>query len=56
MLDLGRIPIRSSDRGDDDPLVIAGEPTATHPKPISTFIDTLYIDDEEKLTTEITLS
>ena len=31
MLDLGGIPLRSVDRGEDDPLVIAGGPTATHP-------------------------
>src|SRR5580765_2841853 len=32
MLDLGGIPLRSSDRKDDEPLVIAGGPTATHPE------------------------
>ncbi len=28
-----------ADRGDDDPLVIAGGPTATHPEPMAPFID-----------------
>ena len=37
MLDLGGIPLRSRDRGEDDPLVIAGGPVATHPEPIAPF-------------------
>src|SRR5660397_164827 len=31
MLDLGKIPIKSKDRNDDDPLVIAGGPCAYNP-------------------------
>ena len=30
-----------ADRGEDDPLVIAGGPTATHPEPLAPFIDAL---------------
>jgi radical SAM family uncharacterized protein/radical SAM-linked protein len=55
MLDLGGIPLRSSDRGESDPLVIAGGPTATHPEPISAFIDAFCIGDGEERTTEMTL-
>ena len=29
----------AADRGEDDPLVIAGGPTATHPEPLAPFID-----------------
>jgi radical SAM family uncharacterized protein/radical SAM-linked protein len=55
MLDLGGIPIRSSDRKDDDPLVIAGGPTATHPEPLSAFIDAFCIGDGEELARAIAL-
>jgi radical SAM family uncharacterized protein/radical SAM-linked protein len=55
MLDLGGIPLRSCDRSDDDPLVIAGGPTATHPEPLAAFIDAFVIGDGEERTTEIAL-
>ncbi|HEX4517893.1 MAG TPA: TIGR03960 family B12-binding radical SAM protein, partial [Polyangiaceae bacterium] len=55
MLDLGGIPLRSSDRGDDDPLVIAGGPTATHPEPLAAFVDAFVIGDGERATTDIAL-
>ena len=56
MLDLGGIPLRSADRGEKDPLVIAGGPTATHPEPISAFIDAVVIGDGEERATEIALA
>src|SRR5262245_14681792 len=37
MLDLGGIPLRSEHRGDDDPLVVAGGPVATHAEPMAPF-------------------
>ena len=50
MLELGGIPLRSVERGEGDPLVIAGGPTATHPEPMAPFIDAFVIGDaEEKL-------
>ncbi len=55
MLDLGRIPLRSVDRGEDDPLVIAGGPTATHPEPIAPFVDAIVIGDGEEKATEIAI-
>jgi radical SAM family uncharacterized protein/radical SAM-linked protein len=55
MLDLGRIPLRSRDRGEADPLVIAGGPTATHPEPVSAFLDAVVIGDGEERTTEVAL-
>ena len=39
MLDLGGVPLRARDRGEKDPLVIAGGPTATHPEPVAPFFD-----------------
>ncbi len=50
MLDLGGVALRSEDRGNDAPLVIAGGPCATHPEPIADFIDAFFIGEaEEKL-------
>ena len=55
MLDLGKIPLLSADRGDDDPLVVAGGPTVTHPEPVTHFIDAFVIGDGEERLTEIAL-
>ena len=55
MLELGRIPLLTSERGEDDPLVIAGGPTATHPEPLATIIDAFVIGDGEERTTDIAL-
>jgi radical SAM family uncharacterized protein/radical SAM-linked protein len=56
MLDLGGIPLRTSDRGESDPLIIAGGPTATHPEPLSAFIDAVVVGDGEERTTEVALT
>ncbi|MEO6953076.1 MAG: TIGR03960 family B12-binding radical SAM protein, partial [Polyangia bacterium] len=48
LLDLGRIPLRAADRGEDDPIVLAGGPTATHPEPIAPFFDALLIGEAEE--------
>src|SRR5690606_10079421 len=48
MLDTGGIPLRSAARGEDDPLVIAGGPNATHPEPLAAFIDAFVIGDGEE--------
>jgi radical SAM family uncharacterized protein/radical SAM-linked protein len=48
MLDLGGIPLRSSERTLDDPLVIAGGPVATQPEPVAPFIDLFLIGDAEE--------
>ena len=55
MLDLGGIPLRTRDRGEGDPLVIAGGPTATHPEPLAAFIDAFVIGDGEEKATEVAL-
>jgi radical SAM family uncharacterized protein/radical SAM-linked protein len=55
MLDLGGIPRRSSARGEDDPLILAGGPTATHPEPVAPFLDALVIGDGEARATEVSL-
>jgi radical SAM family uncharacterized protein/radical SAM-linked protein len=47
MLDLGKIPLRSRDRSNADPLVLAGGPTATHAEPMAEFVDAFLIGDGE---------
>jgi radical SAM family uncharacterized protein/radical SAM-linked protein len=56
MLDLGGIPLRSVDRGEGDPLVLGGGPTATHPEPVAPFFDAFVIGDGEEKATEVTLT
>ncbi|NMC19024.1 MAG: TIGR03960 family B12-binding radical SAM protein [Thermogutta sp.] len=48
ILDLGRIPLRSRDREEGDPLVMAGGPCAQNPEPLSEFIDVFVIGDGEE--------
>ena len=47
VLDVGQIPILSQDRGEDDPIVIAGGPAVTNPHPFSRFLDAVYIGEAE---------
>ncbi|MBW2528900.1 MAG: TIGR03960 family B12-binding radical SAM protein [Deltaproteobacteria bacterium] len=47
MLELGAIPLRSADRGEEHPLVLAGGPTALHPEPVADFFDAFVIGDGE---------
>jgi radical SAM family uncharacterized protein/radical SAM-linked protein len=56
MLELGGVPIRSADRQEDDPLVVAGGPTATHPEPLAPFIDAFVIGDGEEKASEVALT
>ena len=56
MLDLGGVPRWSTSRGEDDPLVIAGGPTATHGEPVAPFIDVFLIGDGEEKTPELMLT
>jgi len=53
MLDLGRVPIWSSKRGNSDPLVIAGGPCAYNPEPLADFIDAFVIGEGEEVTLEV---
>lgn len=53
LLDLGGIPIKSSERGEDDPIVIAGGPACYNPEPMSEFIDAFVIGDGEDVINEI---
>ncbi|HAN31880.1 MAG TPA: TIGR03960 family radical SAM protein, partial [Myxococcales bacterium] len=48
MLDLGGVPLRNADRDESHPLVIAGGPSATHPEPMTPFVDAFVIGDGEE--------
>jgi len=48
MLDLAGIPLRSADRDDSHPLVIAGGPQADNPEPVAEFLDLVVIGDGEE--------
>src|SRR5690606_26573644 len=48
--------LRSAQRSEDDPLVIAGGPVATHMEPMSIFLDAVLIGDGEEAATEIALA
>lgn len=53
MLDLSGIPIKSADRTEADPLVIAGGPCAYNPEPMAEFIDAFVIGDGEEAALEV---
>jgi radical SAM superfamily enzyme YgiQ (UPF0313 family) len=53
ILDLGGIPLRSSERTDEDPIVIAGGPCCYNPEPMADFIDAFVIGDGEEVIGEI---
>ena len=49
MLELGGIPLKSCDRDDSFPVIIAGGPCAYNPEPLADFIDAFLIGDGEEL-------
>ncbi|MBU0759121.1 MAG: TIGR03960 family B12-binding radical SAM protein [Candidatus Omnitrophica bacterium] len=53
MLELGGVPILSKERGDSDPIVIAGGPCAFNPEPMADFIDAFVIGEAEEAILEI---
>ena len=53
-LDLAGIPLRATDRGDDDPIVLAGGHAAFNPEPIADFIDAAVLGDGEEAVLLIT--
>ncbi len=53
MLDLAGIPLRSTERDESDPIVIAGGHCATNPEPMAEFIDAFVIGDGEEVVLEI---
>ncbi|MCL1820024.1 MAG: TIGR03960 family B12-binding radical SAM protein [Oscillospiraceae bacterium] len=53
MLNLGGVPLRREERGENAPIVIAGGPCAMNPAPMSDFIDAFAIGDGEEVFAEI---
>lgn len=47
VLDLGKIPLKSADRREEDPIICAGGPCVYNPEPIADFIDFFYIGEGE---------
>lgn len=47
ILDLGRVPLLKKDRGEDDPIVIAGGCGSTNPAPFADFFDAVFIGEAE---------
>ena len=52
-LDLAGIPLRSRDRNNDHPVVIAGGPCAVNPAPLADFIDVFFIGEAEEAVHQI---
>ncbi len=48
MIDLAGIPLRSADRNESDPIIMAGGPAVYNPEPIADFIDLFFIGDGEE--------
>ncbi len=53
MLSLGGVPVKAAQRGDGDPIVVAGGPCATNPEPLHAFIDAFMIGDGEEVIVEV---
>lgn len=53
MLKLGNIPLKNADRGQDDPIVVAGGPCAFNPEPLADFIDAFMVGDGEEQIVEL---
>ncbi|NLL61389.1 MAG: TIGR03960 family B12-binding radical SAM protein [Candidatus Atribacteria bacterium] len=53
ILNLGKIPLRASNRDSTHPLIIAGGPAAFNPEPLADFIDLFVIGDGEEIINEI---
>ena len=47
VLDLSGIPLKSADRGEEDPFVVCGGPCTYNPEPIADFFDLVYIGEGE---------
>ncbi len=53
MLDLAGIPLRTGQRGDDWPLILAGGVCAYNPEPLAPFIDAFSLGEGEEVLPEI---
>ena len=52
MLDLSGIPLHCSERGDADPVIVAGGTCAVNAEPLSDFVDVFFLGEGEELDCE----
>lgn len=53
MLDLAGVPLRSEQRTEDMPLVVAGGPCACNPEPLADFVDLFFLGEGEEVDLEV---
>ena len=53
MIDLAGVPVRSADRREEHPLVVAGGHCTYNPEPIADFLDLVVLGDGEEVVSEI---
>ena len=54
MMKLGGVTLLSRERGEQEPVVVAGGPCAANPEPLADFIDAFMIGDGEEVTLQVT--
>lgn len=53
VIDLAGLPVRSADRGEDDPIVFGGGPCAYNPEPYALFFDAISVGEGERSVPEL---
>ena len=53
MLDLAGVPLKTADRGENDPVVVAGGPCTCNAEPLADFIDIFFLGEGEKVDLEV---
>jgi len=53
MMEMAKFTHKSSERGENDPIILAGGPCAYNPLPIANFIDAFLIGDGEEVVLEV---
>jgi len=53
ILDLGKIPFKTVDRGEEFPVIVAGGPCAYNPEPIADIIDIFILGEGEEINIEL---
>ena len=53
MLDMSGITIRASERGEDEPIIMAGGPCAYNPEPLYDIVDFFEIGEGEEMMDDV---
>ncbi len=53
MMEMAKFPHKSSERGENDPIILAGGPCAYNPLPLADFVDAFLIGDGEEVVLEV---